>query len=65
MDKSEELAYLWWWWWWGGFNLLRYAHENSNGSDYIIWMDMFNSFINDTTLIEVIRGGYRLIWINK
>jgi hypothetical protein len=49
----------------GGFNLLRYAHEKSNGSDYIIWMDMFNSFINDTTLIEVIRGGSRLIWINK
>jgi hypothetical protein len=65
MDKSEELAYLWWWWWGGDFNLLRYAHEKSNGSDYIIWMDMFNSFINDTILIEVIRGGSRLIWINK
>jgi hypothetical protein len=29
----------------------------SNGSEYIIWMDMFNSFINDTALIEIIRGA--------
>jgi endonuclease/exonuclease/phosphatase family metal-dependent hydrolase len=26
---------------------------------------MFNSFINDTTLIEVIIGGSRFTWTNK
>jgi hypothetical protein len=45
--------------------LLRYAHEKSSGSDYTIWMDMFNSFINDTTLIDVIRGGSRFTSTNK
>jgi endonuclease/exonuclease/phosphatase family metal-dependent hydrolase len=28
-------------------------------------MDMFNSFINDTTLIEIVREGSRFTWINK
>jgi hypothetical protein len=28
-------------------------------------MDMFNSFLNDTTLIELIRGGSRFTWTNK
>jgi hypothetical protein len=36
--------------------MIRYAHEKSNGTYYIIWMDMLNSFINDTTIIEMIRG---------
>jgi hypothetical protein len=62
MGKSKELTFLWWW---VDFNLLRYVHEKSNGSDYIIWMDMFNSFINDAALIEVRRGGSRFTWTNK
>jgi hypothetical protein len=28
-------------------------------------MDMFNCFINDTSLIEIIRGGSRFTWTNK
>jgi exonuclease III len=47
------------------FNLLRYVHEKSNGSEYTVWMDMFNFFINDTALIEVVRGGSRFTWTNK
>jgi hypothetical protein len=39
------------------FNLIRYIHEKSNGSEYTIWMDMFNSFINDATLIEIVWEG--------
>jgi hypothetical protein len=49
----------------GYFNLLRFVHEKSNESEYTIWMDMFNSFINDTTLIEIVRGGSRFTWTNK
>jgi hypothetical protein len=26
---------------------------------------MFNYFMNDTTLIEVVRGGSRFTWTNK
>jgi hypothetical protein len=54
---------------WGGggedFNMIRYSHEKSSGSDHTIWMDMFNSFINDTAMKEVIRGGSRFTWSNK
>jgi hypothetical protein len=39
--------------------MIRYAHEKSTGTNYTIWMDMFNSFINDTTTIEMIREGSR------
>jgi hypothetical protein len=39
--------------------------KKSNGSKYTIWMDMFNSFINDTALIKIIRGGSRFTWTNK
>jgi hypothetical protein len=28
-------------------------------------MDMFNNFIDDTALIEIIRGGSRFTWTNK
>jgi hypothetical protein len=49
----------------GNFNMIRYVHEKSNGSEYTIWMDIFNSFINDIALIEIIRGGSRFIWTNK
>jgi hypothetical protein len=28
-------------------------------------MAMFNTFINDTALIELVRGGSRFTWINK
>jgi hypothetical protein len=49
----------------GDFNLLRHVHSKSNGSDYTMWMDMFNYFMNDTTLIEVVRGGSRFTWTNK
>jgi hypothetical protein len=28
-------------------------------------MDIFNNFINGTTLVEIIRGGSRFTWTNK
>jgi hypothetical protein len=37
--------------------MIRYPHEKKSRSENTIWMDMFNSFINDTTLIELVRGG--------
>jgi hypothetical protein len=49
----------------GDFNMLRYVHEKSNVSNYTIWMDMFNSFIIDTALSEIIRWGTRFTWTNK
>jgi hypothetical protein len=45
--------------------MIRYPHEKSSGYEYIVWMDMLNSFINDATLIELIRGGSRFTWTNK
>jgi hypothetical protein len=49
----------------GDFNMIRYIHEKSSGSEYTIWMDMLNCFINDTTLSEVVRGGSRFTWSKK
>jgi hypothetical protein len=49
----------------GDFNMIRYAHEKSPGSEYTIWMDMFNYFINDIVMIEVVRRGSRFAWTNK
>jgi hypothetical protein len=45
--------------------MIRFVHVKSNGSEYTIWIDIFNSFNNDTTLIEIIRGGNRFTWTNK
>jgi hypothetical protein len=45
--------------------MIRYPHEKSSGADYIVWLDMFNSFIYDTALVEMIRGGSRFSWRNK
>jgi hypothetical protein len=45
--------------------MIRFVHKKSNGSEYTTWMDMFNSFINDTALIEIVRGGIRFTWTNK
>jgi hypothetical protein len=28
-------------------------------------MDMFNSFINDDAIMELVRGGSRYTWTNK
>jgi endonuclease/exonuclease/phosphatase family metal-dependent hydrolase len=47
------------------FNMIQYAHEISSGSEYTIWLDMFNSFINDTSIMESVRGGSRFTWTNK
>jgi hypothetical protein len=45
--------------------MIKYAYEKSSGSDHIVWMDMFNNFINDTVLMELVRGGHRFTWTNK
>jgi hypothetical protein len=45
--------------------MIRYAYEKCPGSHHTIWMDMFNNFINDTTLMELVRGGSRFTWTNK
>jgi hypothetical protein len=49
----------------GDFNMIRYPHEKSSGSEYTMWMGMFNGFIDDMTLIELVRGGSRFTWTNK
>jgi hypothetical protein len=46
--------------------MIRYPHEKNIGSENIVWMDMFNSFINDTTQMKLVRGGEDLLGqINK
>jgi hypothetical protein len=49
----------------GDFNLISYPWGKNIGSNYTIWMDMFNNFINNTNLIELVRGGSRFTWTNK
>jgi endonuclease/exonuclease/phosphatase family metal-dependent hydrolase len=49
----------------GDFNMIRYNHEKSYGASHNIWMDMFNNFIEDTTLREIKKVGGRFTWINK
>jgi hypothetical protein len=44
----------------GDFNLIRYPWGKNIGSNYTIWMDMFNNFINNTNLIELARGGVKI-----
>jgi hypothetical protein len=50
---------------WGDFTMIRYGHEKSSGAAHNVWMNMFNSFINDTAIIEKVRGGSRFIGTNK
>jgi hypothetical protein len=45
--------------------MIRFVHEKNNDSDYTIWMDMFNNFINDTALINIVRGDSMFTWTNK
>jgi hypothetical protein len=45
--------------------MIRCPLEKNTGTENTIWMDIFNSFINDTTLIGLIRGGSRFTWTNK
>jgi hypothetical protein len=49
----------------GDFNMIRYAYEKCSGSDRTVWMDMFNNFINDIALMELVRRGSRFTWTNK
>jgi endonuclease/exonuclease/phosphatase family metal-dependent hydrolase len=49
----------------GDFNMITYIHEKSLGTKYTIWLDMLNNFINDTKIIELIRGGSLFTWTNK
>jgi hypothetical protein len=45
--------------------MIRYSHEKSYGGPHNVWMDRFNSFIEDTTLREIKRVGGRFTWTNK
>jgi hypothetical protein len=50
----------------GDLNMIKYGFEKSTRANYSIWMDMFNSFLNDTALLKIYRGGDRFTWqINK
>jgi hypothetical protein len=49
----------------GDFNMIRFSYEKSTEADHTVWMDMFNSFINDDALMELVRGGSRYTWTNK
>jgi hypothetical protein len=44
--------------------MIRYAHKKSSETKNTIWMDMFNNFINNTAIIEMIRWGSRFTWID-
>jgi hypothetical protein len=39
--------------------------KKSSGGVHSIWMDMFNGFIDDTTLIKIKRLGSTFTWTNK
>jgi exonuclease III len=49
----------------GDFNMIRYSHEKSSRGAHNVWMDMFNSFIEDTALRDIKRVGGRFTWTNK
>jgi hypothetical protein len=50
---------------WEDFNMIRYVHKKSSETEYTIWMDVWNSFVNDTAIIEMmIRGGSRFTLTN-
>jgi hypothetical protein len=49
----------------GDFNIVRYCHGKSSRGVHSIWMDMFNGFIEGTTLIEIKRLGSTFTWTNK
>lgn len=43
----------------GDFNMIRYAHEKSTDNINFTWLEMFNSFIEDCMLREIVRNGSR------
>lgn len=43
----------------GDFNQIRYSPEKSNDNIHYSWMNMFNSFIEDCALREMVRSGSR------
>jgi hypothetical protein len=45
--------------------MIRFSYEKSADVEHTIWMDMFNSFINDDAIMELVRGGSRYTWTNK
>lgn len=47
------------------FNWISYSHEKSSDNINHNWMNMFNNFIEDCALSEVIRNGSRFTWTNK
>lgn len=49
----------------GDFNMIRYEHEKNTASGRTVWMEIFNSFINDHALRDVSRGGSKFTWTNK
>lgn len=49
----------------GDFNMIRYQHEKSSGNINRSIMDMFNGFIDDCALREIIRNDSKFTWTNK
>ncbi|OQU88913.1 hypothetical protein SORBI_3002G120601, partial [Sorghum bicolor] len=49
----------------GDFNLIRFASEKSTQNADQGRMDMFNNFISDTGIREMLRKGGKFTWTNK
>jgi hypothetical protein len=49
----------------GDFNLIRYASEKSSQNIDQSKLDMFNNFISDARIKEMLRKGSKFTWTNK
>lgn len=49
----------------GDFNLIRFASEKSSQNIDQSKLDLFNSFISDAGIKEIIRKGSKFTWTNK
>lgn len=49
----------------GDFNMVRRVGDKSTGQVNIRWMEAFNEFIMDTSLLELQRSGERYTWSNN
>jgi hypothetical protein len=49
----------------GHFNMIRFPWEKSSDNDNLYWMNLFNTFILDFGLLELIRMGSKYTLTNK
>ena len=49
----------------GDFNMVRRVGDKSTGQVNIRWMDAFNEFIMDTSLLELQRSGGKIYLVQQ